>query len=248
MRYGIVTPYTSYLITEPGMFFREDDRMMALDAAVEESMADMSGEAAVGRSRMSQSNQSASNAAAPQSAGAGAGQSGYDKKVYGSKINSLESSVADLDGSVADNGKREKERKSGSADPDTTVNYVRDQTFVRSEAQWIDARYAEKTQDVVRVQTYSELYFDLLDEYPELGDYLSQGENVVFVVNDDIAMETNPDEENSSDSDVARLRTALDRLAAAEGKPARISKAGSRALTASLLIAGGLMAWKLMRS
>jgi Ca-activated chloride channel family protein len=243
MRYGIVTPYTSYLITEPEMYFREDDRMNAMESQINMAKDEDSGLAAVGRSRQSQSNQAADNAAAPQSAGAVAGQSGFDKKVYGEEI-------SDLEGSVADSGKRESERRKGSVAPGTTVNYVRDQTFVRNETQWVDARSTEKQQRVL-IQTYSDEYFALLDDYPELGDFLSQGENVVYVVNDEIALETTVEGENSGSGDIEKLRRALDRSNAAQQQPAKVSSAGSAGrygIAGALLLAGGLLGWKFLRS
>lgn len=243
MRYGIVTPYTSYLITEPEMYFREDDRIASLQGSLEEAMDEDSGEAAVGRSRMNQQNQSVANAAPAQTAGAGAGESGYDKKVYGSQ-------VSDLEVTVADNGNREKERRQGSADPGTTVNYVQNQTFVRNESQWVDARSTDSQQRVL-IQTYSDEYFALLDDYPELGDFLSQGENVVYVVDDNIALETTVDGENSGSGDIEKLRHALDRSNAAQQQPAKVSSAGSTGrygIAGALLLAGGLLGWKFLRS
>ena len=221
MRYGIVTPYTSYLITEPDMYFRDDERMANLQGSLEEAMDDVSGEAAVGRSRMNQQNQSVANAAPAQTAGAGAGESGYDRKVY-DKDAELELDQAYLKVSPGWFGFYEGK---GSAADGTTVNYVQDQTFVRNETQWVDARFDEK-QQVVKIQTYSDEYFALLDDYPGLGDFLSQGENVVYVVNDGIALETTVDGENSGSGDIGKLRSALDRSQAARQQPARISDAG----------------------
>ncbi len=243
MRYGIVTPYTSYLITEPDMYFRDADRMANLEEQLDMAMEMESGEAAVGRSRQSQANQSASNAAAPQTAGAGAGQSGYDRKVYAD-------SIGDLEGSVADNSNRESERRKGSADPDTNVNYVQNQTFVRSAAQWVDARYEKDSQQTVRVQTYSDEYFALLDDYPELGDFLSQGENVVYVVNEKIALETGVDADNSSQADIDALRRALTGArqdALLPQAPRRRMSAGQYGLAGALLVAGTFAGWKLAR-
>ena len=246
VRYGIVTPYTSYLITEPDMYFREQDRMANLAMNIEEAMEDESGEAAVGRSRQSMQNQAADNAAAPQTAGAVAGSSGFDKKVYG-KDADIMLDQAYMKYSEGWFGYYEG---LGSATPGTTVNYVREQTFVNSESRWVDSRFRDDEQKTVRLQTYSDEYFALLDDYPELGDYLSQGENVVFVVNDDIALETGAELENSSKAEIDGLRRALE---GARRDASAAPAAGTRRVAtapygvAGVLLLAGIAGWKLAR-
>ncbi|MCB1216643.1 VWA domain-containing protein [bacterium] len=240
VRYGIVTPYTSYLITEPEMYFREDDRMANLSQSLEEAMDEESGERAVGRSRQSMMNQAADNAAAPQTAGAVAGGSGFDKKVYGKDADALSG--------LADSGTFDN--RGGSVAPGTTVNYVQNQTFVNSESRWVDSRYRAESQQTVRIQTYSDEYFALLDDYPALGEFLSQGEGVVFVVNEDLALETGSELENSSRAEIDGLRRALDKVRLdAVAVPAGPEFSGRRAALASLLLlASGLAGWKFSRS
>ncbi len=209
-RFGIVTPYTSYLITEPGMYFDRDARNAQLLDGMIAAREDESGEMAVGRSKQAQMNQAADNAAAPQSAGATAGGGG------GTPGNLFDP----MYGQPAPAPKAEKDRKGGSADSSTTVNYVNSQTFVRqgdgapdkegrAQYQWVDARYEAKSQRSIKVQAYSSEYFELLDEYPELGDYLSQGENVVLVLNDKLVLETTLAEVKLSSSELRELKEAI---------------------------------------
>ncbi|MCH7471705.1 VWA domain-containing protein [bacterium] len=196
MRYGIVTPYTSYLITEPGMYFDARERRAHLEEEMLFARDDQSGARAVGRSKMNQQNIAGDVAAAPQQAGAAAGGE-RDAELYGG-IFSIEPMLSSLGTTVR-----------GSADPYSTVNYVHNQTFVRQGAQWVDARYEADQQEVVKITTYGETYFDLLDEFPELGDYLSQGEAVVLVVARDLVLETTLDEVVNTSAELSRLRKAL---------------------------------------
>lgn len=203
MRFGIVTPYTSYLITEPQQVWRAEERMAALDSALAEAKEDESGALAVGRSKQGQANQAASNAAAPQAAGAAAG--GGEADMY------LDRAYAKYSPSWFD------ERRQGSADPGAVVNYINEQTFLRSElsdgrVQWVDARSAEtKAQNArrVKLQTYSSAYFELLDAHPELAAYLSQGENVVLQLSADLVLETTVDEVSTPEADLEILRSTL---------------------------------------
>jgi hypothetical protein len=108
---------------------------------------------------------------------------------------------------------KEELRKQGQADLGSTVNYVKSQTFVRDDSQqdrlrWIDARYEKGKQDVIKVQTYSDAYFELLAAYDWLGDYLAQGENVVLVL-DDVALETTSEDVKVSAADLSKLKAAL---------------------------------------
>lgn len=209
-RFGIVTPYTSYLITEPGMYFDRDERVNNLGSMVAESRKDESGEMAVGRSKQSQMNQAADNAAAPQSAGATAGGGGGRSGTVFDPAYGL----------PAPPEQSEEDRKAGSADTGSTVNYVNSRTFVqqtldgsdsngRQRLQWIDSLKQDKGQRNIRVQAYSDAYFELLDDYPQLGDYLAQGENVVLVLSDKLVLETTSDEVQLSSSDLSELKTAI---------------------------------------
>ena len=193
VRFGIVTPYTSYLITEPEAYFDADMRLGALDDEMLLAREEESGEAAVNRSKMNQANQSVQTSAAPQAAGKAAGGDMGSGVYYDIEM--------PLDG--------KEWHRQGSADPYSTVNYVNNQTFVRQDTQWVDARYLKDEQDVVQVTSFGSEYFELLDEYPELGEYLSQGEEVMLVVADDLVLQTVPDEVTNSVADLDRLKKAL---------------------------------------
>lgn len=197
MRFGIVTPYTSYLITEPQAYFDEGMRQRALGVEMEEAREEQTGAMAVGRSRMNQANQAADVAAAPQAAGKSAGAGDAEDWAYTFGA----TPVLDSD----------QQYREGSATPYSSVNYVNNQTFVRQDAQWVDARYVPDKQDVIQVTAYSDTYFQLLEEFPDLGDYLSQSEEVILVVDSDLVLQTVAEEINNTAAELDRLRTALSR-------------------------------------
>jgi hypothetical protein len=74
---------------------------------------------------------------------------------------------------------------------------------------WVDARYESGKQQVVRLQTYSDTYFELLARYEWLSDYLAQGENVVLVLNG-VALETTTEEVTLSSGELSQLNDALE--------------------------------------
>jgi Ca-activated chloride channel family protein len=220
-RFGIVTPYTSYLITEPNTYFRPEERRAQLEGAMAMAKDEESGQGAVGRSSVNQSNQSAAKAAAPQAPGQIAG-GGYDKNAPPPPAE------APIVVAGRDGGEDDFDLRRGSADLNQTVNYVQNQTFVRQDDgpdaqgnpryRWVDARKASDKPQAVRVQTYSDAYFALLSEFPELADFLSQGEAVTLVIGKDLVLETTPDDVTPSQADYDRLRQALTSGAYLAGK------------------------------
>jgi Ca-activated chloride channel family protein len=191
-RYGIVTPYTSYLITEPGMYFAPEARRQALDDEMQLAREEESGERAVGRSKVNQSNQAADVASAPQVAGAAGG--GMDSPAF-----------------LPPPSPRSEDYQ-GSADPNSTVNYVNNQTFVQqsedSRTRWVDARFKDSMRRV-QVTAFSDEYFELLNEFPELADYLAQGQEVTVQIGDELVLETVVDEVSNTASELEEVRSAL---------------------------------------
>jgi len=221
MRFGIVTPYTSYLITEPQAYFDADMRQRSLGVEMEEARMDQSGALAVGRSSMNQANQAADAAAAPQGAGKAAG--GTKVLIAEDELSSLPAWQQELLSDPAWNQPYIEPRS--IEDIKSSVNYINSQTFVlqldrdEKRIEWIDARYEPDRQEVIQVTSYGDTYFQLLNEFPELGDYFSQGGEVTVVVGDDLALQTVPDEVSNTSAEISRLRTAL-------GQGDYLSKAG----------------------
>lgn len=162
VRYGIITPYTSFLITEDDILTQRGREIAAADAAemLEEIGETASGSAAVDRavdlSRMQ-------NAAAPVQAmptmSAPAGGMGTETEAYA------------LDD--ADEGGYQS-----SVNPIQTVG---DKTFILLDEVWTDTTFEPDNMETEKVEFLSDAYFDLLSEIPELAEYFAIGERVIVV-------------------------------------------------------------------
>jgi len=154
VRYGIITPYTSYLIEEDDIFSqtgRDDimeEEMMDMDMEFEE----MAPKEAVEEAAVS-ADMSAAEApmAAPRTNGTAGGGEGMD------------------DGSA--NGERAV----------NAIQYIGSKTFILRDGVWMDTAYDADSQSPQLVTFASDNYFDLLDAAPEIGQYLALGEQVLVV-------------------------------------------------------------------
>ncbi|MFH1515005.1 MAG: hypothetical protein ABIG42_06040, partial [bacterium] len=62
------------------------------------------------------------------------------------------------------------------------IQHVEDKTFVLKGGYWVDSEYdkgAGLTE--IKIEFMSDKYFDLLDQFPDIGDYLAVGNNVKLV-------------------------------------------------------------------
>jgi len=186
--FGILTPYTSYLVVEDTVNRRRQggrDRFGSapneappeaparelakrlekagetLGKLVEEEKGD-SGEGAVRRSKMADAMKKAP-AASPKpngrgTTGGGMGWSGASK-------DKKESSAL------------EQTRK----EIEEIMKKVGSKTFYLSEGVWYDAKY-KKNMETVEVKYLSDEYFELLKNHPEAAKYLAVGQKVVVVI------------------------------------------------------------------
>lgn len=158
IRYGIITPYTSFLITEDDIFTQsgveaaqtmfESEANMAFDAVSGAAAVDAS-EAAAGLS----------SAQAPMP---------MPTQMPGVAVRE------GVDGGTVSAGDRDEA-------VDQPVRYVSDRTFVWREGAWIDTLYNADEMTPVQVAFLSEAYFNLLDLDPAIGEFLALGERVLFV-------------------------------------------------------------------
>lgn len=162
-RYGIITPYTSFLIEEDDIFTqqgRDDAAQRAtteLDALDEES----TGAFAVGAADDAASMEEAEVAApAPTS----------------STQNAAPAEPADGEGFTtdADMGRQQQ----------NPLQFVNDKTFLWRDGVWIDSAYDADSMTPTEIVFLSDEYFALLDEFPEIVDYLSLGEEIIIVLED----------------------------------------------------------------
>jgi Ca-activated chloride channel family protein len=174
-RYGIVTPYTAYLIVED-----EDRRRVPM---ADRSMQSMSADA-------------------PARAEVSKAWDGFKEKKDGpdAVANARSQNAfkfAEQSGASIDYGAAESLRgfalnaPSAPAESDRLTQYTRQSKFVNGRAffqngkQWIDAKVQNATKRQ-RVQFNSEAYFDLLKQHPEAAPWMALGQNVLLAVDDTV--------------------------------------------------------------
>jgi Ca-activated chloride channel homolog len=174
-RYGIVTPYTAYLIVED-----EDRRRVPM---ADRSMQSMSADA-------------------PARAEVSKAWDGFKEKKDGADAVANARSqnafkFAEQSGASIDYGAAESLRgfalnaPSAPAESDRLTQYTRQSKFVNGRAffqngkQWIDTKVQNATKRQ-RVQFNSEAYFDLLKQHPEAAPWMALGQSVVLALDDTV--------------------------------------------------------------
>ncbi|MBI5960374.1 MAG: VWA domain-containing protein [Chloroflexi bacterium] len=155
IRYGIITPYTSFLITEDDIFSQSgvEEAQTMLQTESEQAFGQVSGAGAI----------NASEAAADMSAASAPMQPAPGATTFREK---------DEDGGGSD----------GRIDDEVqVVRYVADRTFVWRGETWMDTLYNADDMTPVQVEFLSDDYFDLLELDPVIGEFLALGEHVLFV-------------------------------------------------------------------
>jgi Ca-activated chloride channel family protein len=174
-RYGIVTPYTSWLILED-----EGRRnVAATDRTLQALEAD--GEAREQAGRMyAAARDSASGAAAVGDAQA------YDTLRRADKLAAPATANAKSWRGQAGEEASRSAAVQRAVDSQQTQN-VAGRTFYANAGQWIDARVQERpTAKREKIPFGSDAYFALLDRDPSVAQWLALGRNVVVVVGDSI--------------------------------------------------------------
>lgn len=160
-RYGIITPYTSYLIAEEAEMQAAQGVVPAgADAAVSSALHR--------RSRRAQVAMEAAPADAAAVTGAGS--------VAQSVMNSALQKNVGFFGGAMDEIRENQFSEAG----ERIVNQLGAQTFYKDADRWVDSRYDGKA-DTIKVKLFSEQYFDLVAKHPELRPLFAQGPNVVVV-------------------------------------------------------------------
>jgi len=194
-RYGIVTPYTSFLVIEDerqlvtrlgrrapgarGGLVDFDRAVDALKKSEERSRVEgksalrlESGDAATRVSRASETLRRAAGSAAVPSAPSASKEpdpaDGFAGYYFGLR-----------DRRRFDAGTRQRLKEAGYG-----FKVVSDRTFVFLGGIWVDTLYSAETmrKDLVRVEAFSKQYFDLLKSHPGLGKLLAVGSNCIVVI------------------------------------------------------------------
>ncbi len=174
VRFGIITPYTSFLIEEDDILSQQG-RNRALEEA-EASFDAMSGEqagasavdASVGIQTMRSDNAApAPMLAVPAGTMSPGGMGG---------------------GGFADAEAPMDADEFGYYEPTNALQTVGDKTFIQLDGVWTDTEFKPDTMTTEKVVFLSDEYFDLLDSVPALGDFFALGDRVIALV-DGVAYE-----------------------------------------------------------
>jgi Ca-activated chloride channel family protein len=162
VRYGIITPYTSFLI-------EEDDILSQLGRD----------RAAAGFGEEAQALSAASSgAAAVDAAEAGGGMLQAEAPVM-----AMPTMMAPADANIVMD-----ERVAAQAAEQNPIRTINDKTFILQNGVWTDTTFDPDTMETQKVVFLSDDYFALLDTNPALGDYFALSDRVIVVV-DGVAYE-----------------------------------------------------------
>lgn len=159
IRYGIITPYTSFLITEDDIFTQTGRTQVLQEAEDSTSFLDdeASGEGAIEASESSRNMRDADFAPAPGAPADGfaGGYDGTEEAPVGANTN--------------------------AAGP-APIQIAGDRTFVMRDGKWIDTTYDADTMETIEIEFLSENYFNLLDQDERVAEFYAMGESVIFVL------------------------------------------------------------------
>lgn len=158
VRYGIITPYTSFLI-------EEDDILSQ-----------------AGRARAQGEFEEQAQTLAREFTGAGAvaaADAANEMAAASAPMQAMPTMTA-LGGADGDlSGGEPNVGLYGVENPIQTVN---GKTFILQGEVWTDTTFEPDTMETEKIAFLSDAYFDLLVERPELGDYFALGERVIVVI------------------------------------------------------------------
>lgn len=157
LRYGIITPYTSFLIEEDDIFTEQGVQNAATRA--EEDFGTLN-EGYVGADAVSAADEAA--------------------ELEKSEVAVAPMQFATASPGVIAGGETNLESQSGQSGD--ALRVVGDRTFVWRNETWIDTTYDADLMTPTEITFLSDDYFALLDEHPEIGVYLSLGEHLIFVI------------------------------------------------------------------
>ncbi|MBL8120117.1 MAG: VWA domain-containing protein [Anaerolineae bacterium] len=169
VRYGIITPYTSFLITEDDILTAGGlDRAQEAFAQQAQTLSSTtSGSGAVAAADMN-AEMAAANAPAPV----------MMPTMSPAGTMAAPGDAMETDGSVFYN-------------PTNPIQTVNDKTFLLQNGVWTDTIFQPDTMQTEKVVFLSDAYFELLEAHPELGDYFALGDQVIVVL-DGTAYEVTP--------------------------------------------------------
>jgi Ca-activated chloride channel family protein len=171
--YGIVTPYTSYLIVE------DEDRMVRQNRMPEEARSLSGLMRGAGSSFIEDKKMEFEAMKKPSGAAAARASTEMQALNYSSNI----------DANLQGKGRLNYKAKDGSLqNVASQVRNILGRAFYNNGSNWMDVSVQKQKADVKknRIQFASAEYFDLLKKYPLAPQFMSLGKNVSFVMNNEV--------------------------------------------------------------
>jgi Ca-activated chloride channel family protein len=194
-KFGIVTPYTSYLVTEDeeiNVHRRQGWRMPFRDLSA--TPAESAGHPRSTQRKAADEMYRLGTEEAP----APALPPGFTETKEGEVAVRVSKDVENLKQQIVVSDAISRE-----------IRYLGTKTFYFINQVWIDSEYVEGKK-TVKIAYGSEAYFKLLDAKPEVGKYLSLGEKVILCWNDQLCLEIGS--EGIREADNSQLLDVLRRL------------------------------------
>jgi Ca-activated chloride channel family protein len=162
VRYGIITPYTSFLIDENDILTQSGRREAAssLNAQAAQMAGTTSGADAVGRADAFAGMAAAEAPAAPMLA--------MPTMTAPGTMMPFDEAEAQEEGAFDDT-------------PQNPIQTVGGKTFIWQNGVWTDTTFAPDTMQTTQVEFLSDAYFSLLAQFPALAEYFAIGERVIVV-------------------------------------------------------------------
>ncbi len=153
IRYGIVTPYTSFLVDEQSDVLTQAGRDNAAKAA------------------------SSSPVPLPQSGAAAVDRSQFESRLQGSGAAAPAPTRAPVPAAPGQSA------PPGSVGDGLALQYIGDKTFISRNGVWLDTQYEPSKMKTLPIEFGSEAYFALITSNPLAGKYIALGLRVIFVLN-----------------------------------------------------------------
>jgi Ca-activated chloride channel homolog len=185
VRYGIITPYTSFLIDENDILSQSGrrDAEEQLSAQSQLMRNEVSGAAAVDAADQMGGFANAEAPAAPPVA-AQPTMTAQGTPTNGPQGQTTENGV--ISGGDAGGGEAFYDDSIAPADEigQSPIQAVGDKTFILQNGVWTDTTFQPDTMETQKIVFLSDEYFALLDSNPDLAQYFAVGDRVIVVVDD----------------------------------------------------------------
>lgn len=187
-KYGIVTPYTSYLIVEderqrdvpmPARTQARADRDRNVDNAIVLPQAQLSGEGAVEAAKSTREMRDTTAASSPSSGGRGGGGASQGGLGGATRLNAMQQAHRKQDGAPGGSA--------GNEPAAPAPRFAGGKTFYVNGDTWIDsAIQAKQSATRKKIEFGSKEYFELLDKHPDARAWFAVATKVQVMIGDTI--------------------------------------------------------------